>query len=145
MTLSRRQVLELCEQFAALHDAELPIADLPGMNLDAAALQILEQRIREDREVRRLYVRYMRLCAALAWDMGGAQRGDESSREQPSACRIVPRWFRGRTSHSRQDLAISLSQATGRSWSKRHELVPRPLFKRNCLPNLACAPHPVTR
>ena len=83
MTLSRRQVLELCEQFAALHDAELPDADLSGVNLDTAALQMLERRIREDSEVRRLYVRYMRLCAGLAWDMGG---GERLTSEQPSAC-----------------------------------------------------------
>ena len=91
MTLSQRQVFELCEQFAALHEADpqdtdLQDTDLQDGKLDAAALQELEQRIREDREVRRLYLRYMRVCAGLAWDMGGAERPDESTGELPSNC-----------------------------------------------------------
>ena len=54
MTLSQRQVFELCDLFAALHDGALSDAEV----------RAAEGLLREDRDVCRLYVRYMRVCAA---------------------------------------------------------------------------------
>ena len=71
MTLSQRQVFELCEQFAALHDG----------NLDETAAEELEQRILKDRDARRLYVRYMRVCAGLDWDFGVGDHVDREDAE----------------------------------------------------------------
>ncbi len=70
MTLELREVFGLCEQFAALHDGSLEPADFLR----------LEERLNGDREVRRLYVRYMRICAGLAWDFSdGAEAADAAT------------------------------------------------------------------
>jgi hypothetical protein len=72
MTLSQRQVFELCDLFAALHDGALSDAEV----------RAAEGLLREDRDVRRLYVRYMRVCAGLAWDLGSGGPHEEPSHQQ---------------------------------------------------------------
>lgn len=78
MTLSQREIFELCEQFAALHDG----------NLDRPAVQTLERRLQEDREARRLYVRYMRVCAGLAWDIHDGEATDDLPSPAPGSAGV---------------------------------------------------------
>jgi hypothetical protein len=75
MTLELRDVFALCEQFAALHDGAL----------EPAQMAQLEERLNADREVRRLYVRYMRICAGLAWDFSDGAEPAEAVAEDAVA------------------------------------------------------------
>ena len=68
MKLPQRRFFELCERFAALHDG----------NLEDAEVQALEELLGTDSEARRLYVRYMRLCAGLAWDIHGSEPEEDA-------------------------------------------------------------------
>ena len=81
--LSQSQVFELCGQFAALHDGAL----------DEADARTLEQLLRTDREVRRLYVRYMRLCAVWRGTFKGhrlSMRGNTAAKRSCARIRAGP-------------------------------------------------------
>lgn len=65
MSLTPEQLGQLTADFAALHDG----------SLDDDRRAQLEQQIIEDRDIRRLYIRYTRICAGLAWDLGEVPEG----------------------------------------------------------------------
>lgn len=62
MDLSQKEMRRLCDMFAALHDGRLSQQDVRG----------LEKTILESRAARRLYVRYIRICAGVSWASGNA-------------------------------------------------------------------------
>ena len=67
MSLSSGDVRKLCDLFAEIHDG------------DRAPLELawLEGRLKSDADARRLYVRYMRVCAGLSWDLRELVSGEQ--------------------------------------------------------------------
>jgi hypothetical protein len=75
------EIRDLCDLFANLHDGDPSPGDW----------QRVEARLHADRSARQLYLRYMRVCAGLAWDLRELSDGETVARVMSPKAAARPR------------------------------------------------------